>query len=182
MLVLPGFDTSYHVHGLNGLNTYPRTPTPSLSLSSSSPSTMWKSIRKHFKLPKKLTKKLTKKEVPNKDIPDEHVPDEQVPGKEVPDEEVPREEVTNEEVPDEQVPNEEVPGNEVPDEQVPDEESSDEQVPGKDRFTRRFRVLILGPANAGKTTLLERLTDSPAGAAIVTRNGKRVSTAVVRPE
>ncbi|KAF9507714.1 hypothetical protein BS47DRAFT_281392 [Hydnum rufescens UP504] len=39
---------------------------------------------------------------------------------------------------------------------------------------RRFRVLILGPANAGKTTLLERLTDSPAGAAIVTRNGKRV--------
>ena len=39
---------------------------------------------------------------------------------------------------------------------------------------RRFRVLILGPANAGKTTLLERLTDSPAGAAIVTRNGQRV--------
>ncbi|KAF9507797.1 hypothetical protein BS47DRAFT_275224 [Hydnum rufescens UP504] len=39
---------------------------------------------------------------------------------------------------------------------------------------KRFRVLILGPANAGKTTLLERLTDSPAGAAIVTRNGKRV--------
>ena len=38
----------------------------------------------------------------------------------------------------------------------------------------RFRVLILGPANAGKTTLLERLTDSPAGAAIVTRNGRRV--------
>ncbi|KAF9506468.1 hypothetical protein BS47DRAFT_1333835 [Hydnum rufescens UP504] len=39
---------------------------------------------------------------------------------------------------------------------------------------KRFRVLILGPANAGKTTLLERLTDSPAGAAKVTRNGKRV--------
>ena len=39
---------------------------------------------------------------------------------------------------------------------------------------RRFRVLILGPANAGKTTLLERLTDSPAGAAIVTRDGQRV--------
>ncbi|KAF9514900.1 hypothetical protein BS47DRAFT_827996 [Hydnum rufescens UP504] len=39
---------------------------------------------------------------------------------------------------------------------------------------RRFRVLILGPANAGKTTLLERLTDSPAGASIVTRNGKRI--------
>ena len=38
----------------------------------------------------------------------------------------------------------------------------------------RFRVLILGPANAGKTTLLERLTESPAGAAIVTRNGRRV--------
>ena len=37
-----------------------------------------------------------------------------------------------------------------------------------------FRVLILGPANAGKTTLLERLTESPAGAAIVTRNGRRV--------
>jgi len=42
---------------------------------------------------------------------------------------------------------------------------------------RRFRVLILGPANAGKTTLLERLTDSPAGAAIVARNGKRVKGA-----
>jgi GTPase SAR1 family protein len=41
---------------------------------------------------------------------------------------------------------------------------------------KRFRVLILGQANAGKTTLLERLTDSPAGAAIVTRNGKRVIT------
>jgi GTPase SAR1 family protein len=40
---------------------------------------------------------------------------------------------------------------------------------------RRLRVLILGPANAGKTTLLERLTESPAGTAIVTRNGKRVS-------
>ncbi|KAF9505100.1 hypothetical protein BS47DRAFT_1354342 [Hydnum rufescens UP504] len=40
---------------------------------------------------------------------------------------------------------------------------------------KRFRVLILGPANAGKTTLLERLTDSPAGAATVTRNGKRVN-------
>ncbi|KAF9512782.1 hypothetical protein BS47DRAFT_1035418 [Hydnum rufescens UP504] len=40
--------------------------------------------------------------------------------------------------------------------------------------TKRFRVLILGPANAGKTTLLERLTDSPAGAAIVTRNSKRI--------
>ena len=39
---------------------------------------------------------------------------------------------------------------------------------------RRFRVLILGPANAGKTTLLERLTESPAGAAIVTRNGRHV--------
>jgi hypothetical protein len=32
MLLLPGVDTSYHVHGLNGLNTYPRTPTPLLLL------------------------------------------------------------------------------------------------------------------------------------------------------
>ncbi|KAF9504180.1 hypothetical protein BS47DRAFT_1322676 [Hydnum rufescens UP504] len=37
-----------------------------------------------------------------------------------------------------------------------------------------FRVLILGPANAGKTTLLERLTESPAGAAVVTQNGQRI--------
>jgi hypothetical protein len=37
----------------------------------------------------------------------------------------------------------------------------------------RLRVLVIGPANAGKTTLLERLSDS-AGAAIVTRDGKRV--------
>ncbi|KAF9509619.1 hypothetical protein BS47DRAFT_1396668 [Hydnum rufescens UP504] len=44
----------------------------------------------------------------------------------------------------------------------------------KKEVTKRFRVLILGPANAGKTTLLERLTDSPAGASIVTRNGKRI--------
>ncbi|KAF9514197.1 hypothetical protein BS47DRAFT_1295295 [Hydnum rufescens UP504] len=45
---------------------------------------------------------------------------------------------------------------------------------------QRFRVLVLGPANAGKTTLLERLTDSPAGAAIVSRNGKRVITTDIR--
>jgi GTPase SAR1 family protein len=51
----------------------------------------------------------------------------------------------------------------------------------KDR-DRRFRVLILGPANAGKTTLLERLTDSPAGAAIVRRKGKRVITTDVRTQ
>ncbi|KAF9502711.1 hypothetical protein BS47DRAFT_1356843 [Hydnum rufescens UP504] len=38
--------------------------------------------------------------------------------------------------------------------------------------TKCFRVLILGPANAGKTTLLKRLMDSPAGTAIVTRNRK----------
>ncbi|KAF9505996.1 hypothetical protein BS47DRAFT_1353401 [Hydnum rufescens UP504] len=77
---------------------------------------MWKSIRKHFKLPNKLTKKgFIKKAVPGEQVPDE-----------------------------------------------------------QNRVTRRFRVLILGPANAGKTTLLERLTDSPAGASIVTRNGKRI--------
>ncbi|KAF9511203.1 hypothetical protein BS47DRAFT_1395344 [Hydnum rufescens UP504] len=39
---------------------------------------------------------------------------------------------------------------------------------------KRFRVLVLGPANAGKTTLLERLSDSPAGAATVTRDGRRI--------
>ncbi|KAF9520045.1 hypothetical protein BS47DRAFT_1387663 [Hydnum rufescens UP504] len=77
---------------------------------------MFKSIRKHFKLAKKFTKK------------------------EVPDEEVPNEELSN-----------------------------------KDRVrNNRFRILILGPANAGKTTLLERLTNSSAGAAIVTRNGERI--------
>ncbi|KAF9509162.1 hypothetical protein BS47DRAFT_1349514 [Hydnum rufescens UP504] len=92
----------------------------------------------------KLSKKFTLKEVPDEDVPDEDVPDEDVPHKEVP-------------------------GKGVPDEEVPDEELSN-----KDRArNNRFRILILGPANAGKTTLLERLTDSPAGAAIVTRNGKR---------
>ncbi|KAF9507790.1 hypothetical protein BS47DRAFT_1321037 [Hydnum rufescens UP504] len=69
---------------------------------------MWKSIRKHFKLTKKVS---TEEEVPGGEIPDKN---------------------------------------------------------------RRFRVLILGPANAGKTTLLERLTDCPAGASIVTRDGKRI--------
>ncbi|KAF9506069.1 hypothetical protein BS47DRAFT_1399828 [Hydnum rufescens UP504] len=59
---------------------------------------------------------------------------------------------------------------------VPDGEVPDEEVPAEDRRIKRFRILILGPANAGKTTLLERLTDSPAGAAIVKRNGKRVIT------
>jgi hypothetical protein len=38
----------------------------------------------------------------------------------------------------------------------------------------RFRVLVLGPANAGKTTLLERLSNSSAGQATVTRDGHRV--------
>ena len=51
--------------------------------------------------------------------------------------------------------------------------SSGDRIAPHDSY-RRFRVLILGPANAGKTTLLERLTESPAGAAIVTRNGQRV--------
>ncbi|KAF9504586.1 hypothetical protein BS47DRAFT_1355000 [Hydnum rufescens UP504] len=95
---------------------------------------MWKSIRKHVKLPKKLTKKFTKKEVPDEEVPDE-----------------------------------------VPDEEVPDEEVPDEALSNKDKIrNKRFRILILGPANAGKTTLLERLTDSPAGAAIVKRNRKRI--------
>jgi hypothetical protein len=48
------------------------------------------------------------------------------------------------------------------------------------RVYKRFRVLVLGPANAGKTTLLERLSDSPAGAATVTRDGKRVICKILR--
>ncbi|KAF9519451.1 hypothetical protein BS47DRAFT_1388264 [Hydnum rufescens UP504] len=131
---------------------------------------MWKSIRKHVKLPKKLTKKFTKKEVPNEQVSDEQVPDTGVPDKEVPDKGIP-----DKEVPDEEVPNEEVPDEEVPDEGLSDEELSDEELSNKDRVrNKRFRILILGPANAGKTTLLERLTDSPAGAAVVKRNGKRI--------
>ncbi|KAF9505330.1 hypothetical protein BS47DRAFT_1354043 [Hydnum rufescens UP504] len=85
---------------------------------------MWKSIRKHVKLPKKLTKK---------------------------------------------------PRRRSPRRRSPDEEDPDEELSNKDRVRNKcFRILILGPANAGKTTLLERLTDSPAGAAIVKRNGKRI--------
>ena len=45
---------------------------------------------------------------------------------------------------------------------------------------KRFRVLVLGPRNAGKTTLLERLSNSPAGSAIVTRNGQRVMRTMLR--
>jgi polynucleotide 5'-kinase involved in rRNA processing len=93
------------VHECISNNIVHTPPTRTDALSFSSPSTMWKSIRKHFKLTKKP---FTEEEVPDKN--------------------------------------------------------------------RRFRVLILGPANAGKTTLLERLTDSPAGASIVTRNGTRVIT------
>ena len=51
---------------------------------------------------------------------------------------------------------------------------SNEDNIGPDDTNHRLRVLILGPANGGKTTLLERLTESPAGAAIVKRNGRRV--------
>ena len=49
-----------------------------------------------------------------------------------------------------------------------------------DTHTRRFRVLIFGPRNAGKTTLLERLSNSPAGAAIITRHGERVMLQMLR--
>ena len=45
---------------------------------------------------------------------------------------------------------------------------------------KRFRVLVLGPRNAGKTTLLERLSNGPAGSAIVTRNGQRVMRSIHR--
>ena len=51
--------------------------------------------------------------------------------------------------------------------------TSEDRIAPRDTNSR-FRVLILGPTYAGKTTLLERLTESPAGAAIVTRNGRSV--------
>jgi hypothetical protein len=57
---------------------------------------------------------------------------------------------------------------------VPEATSMPEMLQNTHDTSARFRVLILGPANAGKTTLLERLTQSPAGAAIVYRNGQRV--------
>jgi polynucleotide 5'-kinase involved in rRNA processing len=44
----------------------------------------------------------------------------------------------------------------------------------------RFRVLVLGPRNAGKTTLLERLSNSPVGAARVTSNGRLVIIQILR--
>ena len=105
------------------------------SLSFSSLSTMWKSIRKHFE-----RKEMTRPE----EIAQEH--------------------------------------NQPPDQDTtrPEEIAQEQNQPtNEDRIAprganSRFRVLILGPANAGKTTLLERLTDSPAGAAIMTRNGQRV--------
>ncbi|KAF9504843.1 hypothetical protein BS47DRAFT_1354671 [Hydnum rufescens UP504] len=63
---------------------------------------------------------------------------------------------------------------ESPMKRSPTKKSPTKESPAKNRVrNKRFRILILGPANAGKTTLLERLTDSPAGAAIVRRNGKR---------
>ncbi|KAF9520439.1 hypothetical protein BS47DRAFT_1387458 [Hydnum rufescens UP504] len=115
---------------------------------------MWKSIRKHFQLPNKLINKPTKKEHPDEESPDEQQPDEQQP--------------------DEQHSDEERSDEEWSSEGHSDEGHSDEELSDEESSVKRFRVLILGPANAGKTTLLERLTDSPAGAAIVTRNGKLV--------
>jgi polynucleotide 5'-kinase involved in rRNA processing len=44
----------------------------------------------------------------------------------------------------------------------------------------RFRVLVLGPRNAGKTTLLERLSNSTADAARVTSNGRLVIIQILR--
>jgi polynucleotide 5'-kinase involved in rRNA processing len=105
---------------------------------------MWKSIRKHFLLPSKLTNKLTKKEHPNEEFPDEQHCDEERSDEE------------------------------WSSEGHSDEGHSDEELSDEESSVKRFRVLIVGPANAGKTTLLERLTESPAGAAIVTRNGQRV--------
>jgi polynucleotide 5'-kinase involved in rRNA processing len=49
------------------------------------------------------------------------------------------------------------------------------------RSYQRFRVLVIGPGNSGKTTLLERLSYSSAGQAIVTRSGRRVRYQTFRP-
>ena len=44
----------------------------------------------------------------------------------------------------------------------------------------KFRVLILGRANTGKTTILERITDASIGEAQVFRDGRRVDGLVNR--
>ena len=41
-----------------------------------------------------------------------------------------------------------------------------------DRLCKRFRVLIIGRRNAGKTTILEKMTGSEAGAEPEIRNEK----------
>jgi GTPase SAR1 family protein len=45
----------------------------------------------------------------------------------------------------------------------------------------KFRVLILGRANAGKTTILERLTGASMDEAEVWRNGEILPGQVCRP-
>ncbi|KAF9505474.1 hypothetical protein BS47DRAFT_1353917 [Hydnum rufescens UP504] len=90
---------------------------------------MWKSIRKHVKLPKKLTNKAPAKKAPDEQAPDEQVPDEQVPDTGVPDTEVPDKGIPDKKVPDEQVPDEQVPDTGVPDKEVPDKGIPDKGIP-----------------------------------------------------
>ena len=40
----------------------------------------------------------------------------------------------------------------------------------------RFRVLVLGRANAGKTTILERLANASENEAMISRQGRQLET------
>ena len=65
--------------------------------------------------------------------------------------------------------------------------NSDAKTPSKNDLSfwndrhLKFRVLILGRANAGKTTILERLTGASMDEAEVSRNGEILPGQVRRP-
>jgi len=56
--------------------------------------------------------------------------------------------------------------------------SGDDELEFFKKRSLRFRVLILGRANAGKTTILERLTGASAAEAQVWRDGQRLEDQV----
>lgn len=58
---------------------------------------------------------------------------------------------------------------------IPDTEVAEELYEGLKKRARRFRVLIIGRANAGKTTILQKICNTTDDPEIYNIRGKKVS-------